>query len=229
MRVLRAMMVGLITLVVYLGVSLVGWGLGSLGSYYASGPRTAHTVLVALFATAAGVQGYHSMAGIRGRRGVRAKRVQRQTLVSAGVILAMYVALFFLPYADRRELATLPLGGIGRWVGVGPAAAGFILVFWSGVALGSMYSKEVTIQADHRLVTTGLYARLRHPRYLGVLLLALGLSLIFRSWVGLVATVALVPVLVMRIRDEEQSLAAEFGEAWAAYLARSWRLVPGVW
>ncbi len=229
MKLLRAFMVGVLTLVVYLGVSLLGWGLRDLTAYFALAPRLVHALLVLGFAVLVAIQGYHSLAGIRGRRGERAKRVPRQTVVTMVIVLAMYLALFFLPFNDRRDIATLSLELAFRWIGVGLAGAGYALVLWSGVALGDMYSKEVTIQADHRLVTTGLYARLRHPRYLGVLCLGLGLSLLYRSWIGLIATAVLVPILLMRIRDEERSLAAEFGPSWDAYVAQSHRLIPGIW
>ncbi len=228
MRVLRAIAAALSTLLVYLALSLFGWGLGDLRGYFALGPRVAYALLVGVFAIAVAIQAYGSLAGIRGRRGDATKRVGRQTLFTMALVLAMYAALVLLPHVDRREVATLPVGLPLRWLGACLAGCGFALVYWSGVALGDMYSKEVTIQADHRLVTTGLYRHIRHPRYMGVLLMALGLSLIYRSWPGLAACGLLVPFLLLRIRDEEGVLHAQFGEAWEAYVERSWRLVPRV-
>ena len=78
-------------------------------------------------------------------------------------------------------------------------------------------------------MTTGLYARIRHPSYLGLLVASLGWALVFRSAVGLLLTAALLVPLVARIRDEERLLAAEFGAEYAAYRRRTWRLVPGLW
>jgi len=228
LRVLRAIAAALSTLLVYLGLSLFGWGLGDLRGYFALGPRVAYALLVGVFAIAVAIQAHGSLAGIRGRRGDATKRVGRQTLFTMALVLAMYAALVLLPHADRREVATLPVGLPLRWLGACLVGCGLALVYWSGVALGDMYSKEVTIQADHRLVTTGLYQYIRHPRYMGVLLMALGLSLIYRSWPGLAACGLLVPFLLLRIRDEEGVLRAQFGEAWEAYVERSWRLVPRV-
>ena len=101
-----------------------------------------------------------------------------------------------------------------------------LLVFWSGVALGKQYSPEVTIQKDHELITSGPYRVVRHPRYLGVLLLALGAALVFRSWIGLLGYILLLGILLSRIRDEEALLRQEFGPAWEAYRSRSWRMIP---
>jgi protein-S-isoprenylcysteine O-methyltransferase Ste14 len=77
------------------------------------------------------------------------------------------------------------------------------LVFWSGVALGRLYSGDVTLQEDHCLVTGGPYRYVRHPRYAGAILLAFGLALTLNSWIGLVASVAFIAVILLRIRDEE--------------------------
>ena len=63
---------------------------------------------------------------------------------------------------------------------------------------------------------------------MGVLLMALGLSLVYRSWAGLAVCALLVPFLLIRIRDEEGVLRAGFWEAREAYVACSWRLVPWV-
>ena len=75
-------------------------------------------------------------------------------------------------------------------------------------------------------LTSGLYRHLRHPRYLGVQAAALGLALLFRSWIGLGLNVPLLAVLLFRIRDEEALLRETFGPEWDAYCQHSWRLIP---
>ena len=175
-RVLRSLQYGVGTLVIYLAVSLLGWGLGDLAGYFGLAPRVAYAAEVLLLAGVAGYQGTIAPEGIRGGKDDRAKRVRRQTVVSVVLILVMYAALFFLPYADRRGIAVMPVGLAVRWIGALATAGGFALVMGSGIALGRMYSKHVTVQQEHRLVTTSIYRAIRHPRYLGVLLLAVGLG-----------------------------------------------------
>ena len=92
-----------------------------------------------------------------------------------------------------------------------------------------LYSPEVTIQQNHQLITHGPYRHIRHPRYLGVLLLTLGLPLTFRSWVGVLMCPAVVAVILLRIRDEETLMQREFGQEWEAYCERSWLLIPWVY
>jgi protein-S-isoprenylcysteine O-methyltransferase Ste14 len=138
----------------------------------------------------------------------------------------MYAALVFLPFADRRNIGVMDVTEALRWAGLVAAGLGFALIFWSGIALGRFYSADVTIQQDHRLITTGLYRYIRHPRYLGTLLVAIGLSFLFRSWIGLAVSVLFLGVLLFRINDEETLMQAEFGSDWEAYRQRSWRMIP---
>ena len=56
-----------------------------------------------------------------------------------------------------------------------------------------------------------------------------GWALVFRSWVGLIIAVLFVPIILGRIRAEEQLLASQFGAEYEAYRARTSRLIPGVY
>jgi protein-S-isoprenylcysteine O-methyltransferase Ste14 len=103
------------------------------------------------------------------------------------------------------------------------------IIFWSGVTLGKMYSAEVTIQDNHELITSDLYQYVRHPRYLGALMLSLGLPLLFRSWIGLTFFIPFLFIIVLRIRDEEAVLLLEFGYDWEQYCKKTWRLIPFVY
>jgi protein-S-isoprenylcysteine O-methyltransferase Ste14 len=94
------------------------------------------------------------------------------------------------------------------------------------MALGRQYSADVTIQEDHHLITNSIYHFIRHPRYLGVIALSIGVSCIFRSWIGLITSVLFLIILLYRIKDEETLMHKEFGGEWEAYCKRSWRLIP---
>jgi len=100
------------------------------------------------------------------------------------------------------------------------------LIFYASWALGRLYSPEVTLQNEHRLVTDGLYRLIRHPRYLGGLLQGIGLALLFRSWMGLIFTGIFLVTILFRIQDEEKMMRQAFGAEWGVYCQRSWRLLP---
>lgn len=100
---------------------------------------------------------------------------------------------------------------------------GIALYLWAFSTLGAMYGVSSTTAAElyegHRLVESGPYALIRHPMYLGVLLVAAGALLIFRTW----AMVVFAPsacVVILRARREERLLAQEFGQAWLQYRAQ---------
>ncbi|MBN2148811.1 MAG: isoprenylcysteine carboxylmethyltransferase family protein [Anaerolineales bacterium] len=228
MNYIQAIAYTITTILIYLGVPLLGWGLGNLGGYFASLPRSGYAVLVLLLAMAVGWQAYHDPTGIRGGKGAPGKQNPRQHVVRLGVIALLYLMLFFLPFADRRSLLVLPDSPLLRWLGVILTAGGFWFIFWSGVTLGQMYSQEVTIQQDHHLITGGVFHRIRHPRYLSVMLLDLGGALIFRSWAGLLISLPLLAVLMLRIQDEEALMQEEFGQEWTAYCQHTWRLIPHI-
>jgi protein-S-isoprenylcysteine O-methyltransferase Ste14 len=226
MKVLRGIGFFLSTLAIYLGVPLLGWGIDDLGGFFSISQRSGYAVLIIAFGLAVGYQAIDAPEGIRGSQGQAGKRVRRQSIVRVVVVLLMYGAFIFLPLADRRSLGVMRDSQVVRWSGLVLFGFGCALIFWSGVALGRMYSAEVTIQKNHHLITTGLYRYLRHPRYLGVIVFAIGLSLLFRSWAGLAVSVPLLIVLLLRIRDEDALMHEEFGQEWETYCKQSWRLIP---
>ncbi len=111
-------------------------------------------------------------------------------------------------------------------LGVLFAVSGLALYWWGARTLGAMYMPSsglgVILDAEHRLVTHGPFALLRHPLYLGLELAAIGGLLLFRTWTLVFVTVNFLG-LIVRARREEGALAAEFGAEWEAYAGR----VPG--
>jgi protein-S-isoprenylcysteine O-methyltransferase Ste14 len=204
----------------------LGWGLDDLSGFFALTPRAAYALLIMILGFVAGYQAIGAPEGLRGGKGIEGKLVRRQRIVKVVVILLMYAALVFLPFADRRNIAVMDVTEAVRWADLVAAGLGFALIFWSGIALGRFYSADVTIQQDHRLITVGLYRYIRHPRYLGTLLVAIGLSCLFRSWIGLATSILFLGVLLFRINDEETLMQVEFGSDWEAYCQRSWRMIP---
>jgi protein-S-isoprenylcysteine O-methyltransferase Ste14 len=213
------------TILFYLGLPIAGWGWGDLRGFFSDPARTGLAALVLVSAFLAAWQGIV----IPEEQDQKTKRITRQTVFLVVVEILGAALLVWLGYGDRRTLAVLPENETRRGLGLGLAVLGGSLMFWSVLDLGRQYSAEVTIQAHHRLVTTGLYAIIRHPRYLGLLALLLGSALVYRSWVGLGADLLLLAALLWRIRDEEALLQREFGPEWEAYCWRTWRLLPWIW
>jgi len=115
---------------------------------------------------------------------------------------------------------TTAIGVVLAWLGAGLAVA-------SRLTLGVWFSGTFGIKPSHALITTGPYALVRHPMYLGLLLLLGGLAIAHDSAVSLGFVLLLVVPFVLHTVIEEQMFRAHFGDAWNAYASRVPRLVPG--
>jgi protein-S-isoprenylcysteine O-methyltransferase Ste14 len=202
----------------YLGLAVLG--AGGFGAFFSHPPLVALAVItLALSIAALFTEGNVSP-------GEREDRSNRWVL-AAFAILGLLSA--YLPaYTDRKEFWTID-GEAIRWLGVILFALGGALRMWPVFVLGRRFSGLVAIQPGHRLVTSGVYSVIRHPSYLGLLVLSLGWALAFRSGVGVLLAALLIPPLLARIRSEERLLHSQFGAEYDSYRARTpWRLIPGL-
>jgi protein-S-isoprenylcysteine O-methyltransferase Ste14 len=95
--------------------------------------------------------------------------------------------------------------------------------------LGRYFSPVVRILPDRKLIKYGIYKHLRHPGYLGELLLYFSVPLIFRSLYGFLVMVFLIPFVLYRMRVEEQVLLEKFGDEYRDYMRNSKKLIPYVY
>jgi protein-S-isoprenylcysteine O-methyltransferase Ste14 len=134
-----------------------------------------------------------------------------------------------MPYLDARDLWVLPGGDVTRWAGLVLLTAGVALRLGPMLALGRRFASVVALQPDHTLATTGFYGLVRHPSYLGILLMDVGFAGVFRS----VPAVALLPLVFWmfkrRMDVEEGFMTARFGDEYRDYATRTARLLPGVY
>jgi protein-S-isoprenylcysteine O-methyltransferase Ste14 len=226
MKAARAVGVFLATVAIYLGICLLGWGLFDLAEFFSRIPYLAYAGVVGIFGLLVGIQAYHSLEGIQDSKSPEGKVIRRQTAIAVLLVVILALGMFFLPFCSRRGIAVFPASAAPDGLGVFLSFVGYLLVYWSGVALGRQYSAQVTIQQDHQLITIGPYRLIRHPRYLGILCLSLALSLLFHSWAGLSGSLVVGGLVLARISDEEDLLQSEFGKIWQTYCQRSWKLIP---
>lgn len=108
--------------------------------------------------------------------------------------------------------------------------AGQLLRWWAIVTLGRLFTVNVAIRTEHRLIESGPYQYVRHPAYTAVLLVHLGTALCLGNALSLLAmTVPLLATLVNRMRVEEDVLVAGLGQTYRDYMGRTKRLIPGVY
>ncbi|MBQ0933555.1 isoprenylcysteine carboxylmethyltransferase family protein [Ideonella sp. 4Y16] len=93
--------------------------------------------------------------------------------------------------------------------------------------LGSHFTMALTRQAHHTLLTEGLYRRMRHPGYLGLILIYGSFSFVCGlSDVGVVVALVSLAGMLYRIRLEERLLLHTFGGRYVDYRRRTWALFP---
>jgi len=87
----------------------------------------------------------------------------------------------------------------------------------------------IEIVEGQKVISTGLYARVRHPMYVGVLIMVIGIPLALGSWWGLAIIALALPVLIWRILDEEELLKKDL-PGYTEYAQKvRYRLVPYLW
>jgi protein-S-isoprenylcysteine O-methyltransferase Ste14 len=106
-----------------------------------------------------------------------------------------------------------------RIIGGVIAAAAFPPFVVARMQLGRAFSYWAKAQ---KLVTTGLYARIRNPVYFFGGLVILGLSLFLSEWGPLVVLLVLVPLQKFRVRREAEVLTETFGEEYLRYRSKTW-------
>jgi protein-S-isoprenylcysteine O-methyltransferase Ste14 len=165
-------------------------------------------------------------------RPVRAQDVTETKADKGGVRALLVLIPLFVPpvsaWCERAGWGTLPGGAPLCWAGVVLAALGLLLRIAAMRQLGRRFSPRVAIQREHTLETHGLYARVRHPGYLGALITNLGAALAFASGIGVVLVAALALAVRMRIGREEALLEQRFGDDYRRYRERSGALLPRV-
>lgn len=136
-------------------------------------------------------------------------------------------------------LLVLPIPGL-RWrflpesvflvaAGLAIQAAFVLLAVWARRHLGSNWSGEVRIAAEHQLVRSGPYRFVRHPIYTALLGMYCGTGLVSGEIHAPVALVIVTLAYWRKIRLEERALGETFGAEHEAYRRDAWAFIPGLY
>jgi len=162
----------------------------------------------------------------RMRGGPTAEKRATQRVIMFLTSLA-FIGLLVVPALDRRfGWSTVPLSlVIARDALV---AIGFYFIFL--VYRENTYtSATIEVAANQKVIQSGPYTLVRHPMYASALLYLLGTPLALGSYWGLLPFVAVIPLLIWRLIDEEKLLTKEL-EGYRKYQQQvRYRLVPRVW
>jgi protein-S-isoprenylcysteine O-methyltransferase Ste14 len=142
--------------------------------------------------------------------------------------------LVFVPFILVFALASLP-PHLGRYQGNAVTLAAGAVVAGSGLALYLVshlylrgnWSISAAVVEGQELITSGPYARVRHPMYASMVLITLGSGLLIDNYYMLLATILVAAVYYVRARREEELLGEEFPQ-YADYVRQTRMFLPGV-
>ena len=167
----------------------------------------------------------HDPALLERRMRMKEKQQAQARIIKLGSLC--YALIFLLPGFDLRfGLSEIPPALV-------LAADACVLLGYAlfiRVLLENSYaSRIIEVAQDQRVITTGPYARVRHPMYSAILLMFLATPVALGSGRAMLPAVLLIAVIVARIIDEERLLANEL-KGYAEYMQSTrYRLLPGIW
>ncbi len=221
-RLFRILLTFIMGSALFIALPILVWGVGDIPGFFANSARVSFVFMAAVLNGFAAVR--HPELGNSARAPKTTVKRQHRAVLLLQLLSVLIVVV--APFSDRHRLALISDGELVRYIGLIFYILGFLTMHFAQTSLGTQFSLEVSIQESHALITTGLYRYLRHPRYLGIVVFSVGISMVFQSWFAIVASMATMLVLLWRIRDEELLMSKEFGARWQAYCSKSWRLVP---
>ena len=220
----RSAVIGLIRLFVSLQalVFLPAWTL-----YYWQG----WVCLLVFFTSAVGLTVYlaknnPALLARRVKAGAKAETEETQKIIQIFAAVT-FASLFVLSAVDHRfGWSRVPLAL--EIAGDSLVALGFAFVFWV-FKVNSFTSGVIEVAPDQQVITSGPYAIVRHPMYLGSLVMLFGIPLSLGSLWALLTMIFMAAVIILRLLDEERFLAKNL-TGYGAYVRRvHYRLVPFIW
>jgi protein-S-isoprenylcysteine O-methyltransferase Ste14 len=147
-------------------------------------------------------------------------------LIGAGFGFGLLLPLV----VDYFGVAVFSLVLLEGLLAIGTMVLGLMLRIWAAATLGHYYSRTLQIAQNQKLVTSGPYARIRHPGYLGGLLLWSGFGVVSSNLVVmLVFPVMFLVIYLYRIAVEERMMVKELGPEYMQYQSRTRKLIPFIY
>jgi protein-S-isoprenylcysteine O-methyltransferase Ste14 len=143
--------------------------------------------------------------------------------------------LITVGYALSFAIGATKMGRIYDWntffaIGMALVGIGFMIRIHSILTLKQYFTYSVAKVENHKIIETGLYKFIRHPGYLGQLIIFIGISTSISNWLSIL--LMMVPVTLgylYRIKVEEKFMVEQLGENYVNYQERTKRLFPMIY
>jgi protein-S-isoprenylcysteine O-methyltransferase Ste14 len=165
-----------------------------------------------------------------GARSLQQGPADRGSTRTIGVAFgAALLSLLVTPFLNRRRIGYL---GEKKWAwgGIAGMVIGLGLRIWALRVLGSFFTRTLRTEAEQHLIGEGPYRLIRHPGYLGDLLLWIGAGIASSNWITIISTsLPMMGAYWYRIRVEEEMLETVFPQEYQGYARHTWRLIPFIY
>jgi len=142
------------------------------------------------------------------------------------LLVAFWLLFNHARYWQWLNFRILPRTPVFSWLGLVIAATGVAISIWARLSLGANWSGIVTLKENHELIRTGLYSRIRHPIYTGILLAFVGTAIIEGELRCLVGFAILLATFHFKAKREEGLLHQEFGAGFVDHHSRTGMFLP---
>ncbi len=154
-------------------------------------------------------------------RDLREFALMAASLTGLGIVPCIYVATHILRFADYSFVP------VASYLGIAVDIAALWLFYRTHRDLGHNWSVSLDLRERHTLVTSGVYATVRHPMYAGFWLMAVAQALLLPNWIaGPAGLVGFGILFFGRVRREEEMMIAAFGDEYRSYMQHTARVVP---
>lgn len=157
----------------------------------------------------------------RDSRDARENALLLISLSGLGILPLLYVATAFPRFADYTFRPAQ------AWIGVLFAVAALLLFQMTHRALGRNWSVTLQLRQDHKLITSGIYRKIRHPMYTAFWLWAVAQACLLPNWfAGFAGLVGFGVLFIGRIGREERMMLETFGDDYREYMSKTYRIIP---
>lgn len=159
------------------------------------------------------------------RMKMREERKEQRKIIQVSYIV--FLLAYLLPGFDIR----LGWSNMPAWISIAAAEVMFLsyLLVFRTMQINSFLSRVIEVAENQRVIDTDVYGIVRHPMYVGMVVLYVISPIVLGSWWAIIPALVIIPVIIFRILDEEKALEQEL-PGYVEYKQKvKYRLIPFVW
>ena len=157
-----------------------------------------------------------------------------QTGLERFLLMVSFCGLGVVPFiyvvTGEPKFTSYPFNPTLAWLGAVVFAASLALFYIVHRDLGRSWSVTLELRDNHALITHGVYKWVRHPMYSAFWLWAIAQALLLPNWIaGFAGIVGFGTLYFCRVGNEEKMMLEGFGDSYREYMARTKRIIPGIY